>query len=295
MSGSNPSQPENATYDATVYQLQATDECQGASSNGPGILNQPLQNLTNRTGWLKAQIAAVIESLSGYALINSQTFTGTPKAPTPALGDSSTALATTAFVQQAIATSEATQQVFYTSSSWTCPAGVFWVRVRLWGGGGPGGAGNGGSGGGGAGGGYVEAVVPVEPGTVYQYIIGSGGSGTTAGGESSFNNALFATGGGPGNPGPNGNGSTSYGAGSVSSGTSITFEGQSGTNGLSTASVNFSGAGGSAFGFAGGIGVILPSSVNQAGGPGQVGCGGSGGVGTGAGGLGVGGLLILEY
>ena len=39
---------------------------------------------------------------SEYAPIASPTFTGSPKAPTPATGDSSTQLATTAFVQQSV-------------------------------------------------------------------------------------------------------------------------------------------------------------------------------------------------
>lgn len=41
-------------------------------------------------------------SLSGYAPIASPTFTGDPKAPTPAAGDNDTSIATTAFVQNAV-------------------------------------------------------------------------------------------------------------------------------------------------------------------------------------------------
>lgn len=43
-------------------------------------------------------------SLSGYAPLASPSFTGTPTAPTPVAGDSSTRLATTAFVESEIAT-----------------------------------------------------------------------------------------------------------------------------------------------------------------------------------------------
>src|SRR5215831_3505676 len=39
---------------------------------------------------------------AGYAPIDSPTFTGDPKAPTPATGDNDTSLATTAFVQTAL-------------------------------------------------------------------------------------------------------------------------------------------------------------------------------------------------
>ncbi len=49
-------QPEVATYDATVYELETTDLVQG----GPGGNdNKALLNLANRTGWLKGQIAAL--------------------------------------------------------------------------------------------------------------------------------------------------------------------------------------------------------------------------------------------
>ena len=41
--------------------------------------------------------------LSAYALINSQTFTGTPRVPTPTTGDNSTLIANTAFVQNTVA------------------------------------------------------------------------------------------------------------------------------------------------------------------------------------------------
>jgi hypothetical protein len=62
-------QPEAATYDATVYQLQTTDLCQGATPGGAqGVLNQPLLSLANRTGWLKAQVTTgpvVLTSNSG--------------------------------------------------------------------------------------------------------------------------------------------------------------------------------------------------------------------------------------
>jgi len=42
------------------------------------------------------------QNLSGYAPINSPTFTGTPASVTPTAGDSTTQIATTAFVQQAV-------------------------------------------------------------------------------------------------------------------------------------------------------------------------------------------------
>ena len=46
---------------------------------------------------------ALVEAVLLRATINSPTFTGDPKAPTPADGDNDTSLSTTAFVQRAIA------------------------------------------------------------------------------------------------------------------------------------------------------------------------------------------------
>jgi hypothetical protein len=48
------------------------------------------------------EYAGSAHSHSEYAPIASPTFTGSPKGPTPATGDSSTQLATTAFVQQSV-------------------------------------------------------------------------------------------------------------------------------------------------------------------------------------------------
>lgn len=49
-----------------------------------------------------SEYAGSAHTHSEYAPIASPTFTGSPKAPTPATGNSSTLLATTAFVQQAV-------------------------------------------------------------------------------------------------------------------------------------------------------------------------------------------------
>lgn len=48
-------------------------------------------------------IGTVVTDVSGKADINSPTFTGTPKAPTPAVGTNNTQIATTAFVTTAVA------------------------------------------------------------------------------------------------------------------------------------------------------------------------------------------------
>jgi hypothetical protein len=93
---------ETGAYDAGVYQIETADPVSGGAL---GIANKPLINLANRTAYLKAitdQISAGTFTLTGYAKVNSQAFTGTPTAPTPALGNSSTSLATTAFVQSTV-------------------------------------------------------------------------------------------------------------------------------------------------------------------------------------------------
>ncbi len=94
--------PESATYDAGVYQLELTDPVQGGST---GVSNAPLKNLANRTAWLKSQIDGINNGTIGlalYARLASPTFTGSPAAPTAALGDNTTKLATTAFVQKTL-------------------------------------------------------------------------------------------------------------------------------------------------------------------------------------------------
>ena len=87
---------ETSTYDAGVYQLETTDPVTGGSS---GVANSPHKNLANRTNYLKAHVDALEAAAAGLAPIASPTFTGNPAAPTPALGDNDTSIATTAFVQ----------------------------------------------------------------------------------------------------------------------------------------------------------------------------------------------------
>ncbi|NCE85284.1 hypothetical protein [Pseudomonas sp. Q1] len=95
-------QPESPNYDAGVYQLEIVDSVDG----GVGAKsNAPLLSLANRTAYLKQHLDA-LESGSyvptGFALLNSPSFTGSPTAPTQAAGDNTTRLANTAFVQTAV-------------------------------------------------------------------------------------------------------------------------------------------------------------------------------------------------
>lgn len=95
-------QPESATYDSGVYQIETTDPVQGGVG---GLSNTPLLNLSNRTAYLKTHVDAIEAGTfipPTVAPIASPTFTGTPSGPTPASGDNSTKFATTAFVVNAL-------------------------------------------------------------------------------------------------------------------------------------------------------------------------------------------------
>ncbi len=89
--------PESATWDSGVYQIETTDPVLGGPN---GTSNVPLKNLANRTVYLKSLTDALSE---GKAPLASPALTGTPTAPTPDAGTNTTQLATTEFVQAAIA------------------------------------------------------------------------------------------------------------------------------------------------------------------------------------------------
>jgi hypothetical protein len=92
---------ETSTYDAGVYQIELTDPVIGGAS---GITNTPIKNLANRTKYLKDHVD-IIEST--YAPKASPALTGVPTAPTAAVNNSTTQLATTAFVNAEIASDAA--------------------------------------------------------------------------------------------------------------------------------------------------------------------------------------------
>lgn len=90
---------EVVQFDAGVYQLETTDPVQGGEN---GVSNAPLKNLANRTAYLKKHIDDLESGVvipSAVAPLASPAFTGTPTAPTQSLGNNTTRLATTAFVQ----------------------------------------------------------------------------------------------------------------------------------------------------------------------------------------------------
>lgn len=92
-------QPEASVYDAGVFQWETTTPALGGAG---GAANAPLLSLANRTKYLKDHIDAIEAALSSNAALNSPAFTGSPTAPTQALGDATTKLATDAFVQNTV-------------------------------------------------------------------------------------------------------------------------------------------------------------------------------------------------
>ena len=268
------------------------------------------------------------EMITSFAPLNSPAFTGTPTAPNPATGDSSTNIATTQFVQQAgtlaqnnsnltgmptaptaspgtLTTQIATTafvgaeiskawsiQTFTSGGSFTVPALVTALKVRVWGAGGGGGGSAGGSnsgGGGGGGGGFSEGVFTVAPAAVLAVAIGAGGAGaggSTAGTAGAGTTVSVigcnASGGGGGNAGVSG-GAIIGGSGGAGSGGSFNATGGQGTSGFIFAPGSaFAGSGGSAFGA-------------NFGATGTIGGGGGGGGNGVSGATGGPGLVIFEW
>lgn len=87
-------------------------------------------------------------------------------------------------------------EAFYATSSWTVPAGISSIRVRVVGAGGAGRAAiQGTPRGSGSGGGYAHATFNVTSGTTYAVTVGAGARDAPAGGTSSFGGLISATGG----------------------------------------------------------------------------------------------------
>jgi hypothetical protein len=149
---------------------------------------------------------------------------------------------------------------FYSSGSYTVPAGVTSMVVECWGGGGGGsnrttnGTFTGGGGGGGA---YASSIIDVIPGNTYNYVIGAGGAGSTDGGNSSFNSTSVVAVGGTGGilnstaGGAGGSASSSTGNLKYSGGTGSTGAASSGGGG---GGAGINGNGGNASGATGGTG-----------------------------------------
>ncbi|MEI7411008.1 phage tail protein [Pectobacterium aroidearum] len=108
---------ENPQWVDGIYQIETSDPVVG----GPdGVSNRQAKELASRTSYLKkeqektgsdlATHAAAADPHTQYAPKANPTFTGTPKAPTPATDSNSQQIATTAFVRSVSATKLAKDQ-----------------------------------------------------------------------------------------------------------------------------------------------------------------------------------------
>jgi hypothetical protein len=193
-------------------------------------------------------------------------------------------------------------QVFAASGTFTVPAGVTRIKVRVWGGGGGGGGAlnNLCAAIGGSAGGYAEGTFSVTPGATYTVTIGGGGpAGATlggngsAGGTTGFGPLLSATGGGGGSGASSG--VQTVGTGSLGTGTggALNLTGLPGEVGFITGNTSLlmGGGGGASPFFA-----VLTGSVDGAGpSAANPGCGGGGASAAAAGGAGAAGLAIVEW
>ncbi|WP_287031353.1 hypothetical protein [Pseudomonas sp. UBA6310] len=91
---------ETPIWEEGIYQLERLDPVAGGAD---GMANRQAKQLGNRTAFLKALVEAIQEALDLKAPSTNPTLTGTPKGPTAPVGTSTTQLATTAFVQAAVA------------------------------------------------------------------------------------------------------------------------------------------------------------------------------------------------
>jgi len=189
--------------------------------------------------------------------------------------------------------------------TWTVPAGVTRIRVRVWGAGGAGGdgTGSGGPGSGGGAGGYGESVMSVTPGQVISVSVGVGGQpaipNTGNDGQNGGNTVfgpITANGGTGGQTDHHADASPFIPAGGAVTGAQISIRGGSGgIGGNNTFGPN---GGSSPMGGSGGISGIGDSGLGISGGQGGLTPGGGGGGASGSptyGGSGGNGRVVIEY
>lgn len=194
------------------------------------------------------------------------------------------------------------EQIFTVSGTFTVPADVIRLKVRMVGGGGGGGCGGGGlgyNGAGGGGGGYTEAYVEVTPGATYSVVVGAAGAGGVVGGATNGGTGGTSSfGSGPicqatGGMGGRGEAPAAGGTGGAGSGGYINIGGGFGQDGPTNQVGDIPGGGGGAsiFGGGGRAGRDFGQTALA------YGAGGGGGWGRNSrnGGAGGPGLVIVEY
>ena len=248
-----------------------------------------------------SDVSSASTSLSnlGGAPLASPALTGNPTAPTQTAGNSSTRLATTAFVQAAVAAAKNLQGFTRTATgsfTFTTSANITTntkFKITLTGGGGGGGGDLTGSGGGGAAT-IIKFLTGLSPSTGYSGTIGAGGAGSTSTGSAGSDSTItigattYTAGGGqPGVSGGNG------GVGGNGTNGDLTIPGQRGGRGFTSSSINPGGEGGSTLW--GGGGAANANGTNGFDGV-AYGSGGSGAATAGqAGGNGAAGVLLIEW
>lgn len=172
-------------------------------------LADSIWQLTTNAPIVLGTTALVFQNITtGFAPLASPVFTGNPTAPTQADGTHNTTIATTAFVQTAIALNPGRLigvRIFTTSTIYSSSAGTRAVVVEVQGGGGAGAGANSTSsgyfaagGGGGAGGyamSYLEEGFDGVAVTVGSGAVGVSSGTSVAGGATSFGGLLSASGG----------------------------------------------------------------------------------------------------
>jgi hypothetical protein len=241
-------------------------------------------------------IGAKIPALAPFF---SPTFTGIPAAPTAPAGTSTTQIATTAFMGNY--GHFGTSVPLIVSQSWTVPAGVFkiFIKVQAAGGGASVSISTQVGGAGGGGGGYAEGIFGVTPGAVLAVIIGTGGAGGvvgvnpngSTGGTTAVTGYIQATGGLGAQYAP---GATSGGAGGAGLSGTLQIQGSAGGDGF----IGFTLPGYGGASHLGGSSRAGTYSVSSSGNGTSYGGGGSGSYAAGqnvSGGQGAIGIAVIYY
>ncbi|MEI7188802.1 phage tail protein [Dickeya dianthicola] len=199
---------DNGVAGAKAYTDNGVAEAKAYTDNGvagaKAYIDNGVAGAKTYTDNLQAQHIADSNPHKQYASISSPALTGTPTAPTAIVGTSTTQIATTMFVANAITAASGRLiaiKTFTSSGKYTPTAGTNFLIVDVLGGGGGGGAATSSvsfqiCSGGGAGG-FIRGLMTMVPASTVVNI-GSGGASGVTGGASSFGSYLASAGGGYG-------------------------------------------------------------------------------------------------